>query len=248
MGKKRLDILVVQHLALEHAGSFRALLEGDGHRWRVVDLGCGDRLPRSDAGWDAVMILGGPMHVWEEDQHPWLRAEKAFIRDWVQAGRPYLGICLGHQLLASALGGEVGLMHAPEIGLCEVALTPEGLADPVLGPAAPLGLCLQWHYAAVTQMPPGAVLLAGNAACPVQAMRVGRMAWGVQFHPEVDADTVADWGAVPEYVADLDAALGTDGRRQFEDATRARLHCFEATARRLFDAFVAQAVAAAIPR
>ena len=238
-----LSILVVQHLALEHAGSLRGFMDADGHRWRAVDLGGGDALP-SPNGWDALIVLGGPMQVWEVGAHPWLATEQAFIRDWVRAGRPYLGICLGHQLLAAALGGSVDLMTAAEIGLFEVALTVSGQADPVLGPAAPLANCLQWHHAAVTRPPPGAVVLADNAACPVQAMRVGSRAWGVQFHPEVDASTAADWGAVPDYAADLDAALGPEGRQQFEAACRAGLPHFEATAQRLYTAFTAQAAMA----
>ena len=138
-------------------------------------------------------------------------------------------------------------MLQPEIGLFNVELTSAGTADPVLGPAAPLVGCLQWHHASVTRLPPGAAVLAANAACPVQAMRVGPAAWGVQFHPEVDADTVADWGAVPDYVVDLEAALGREGRRRFEAEARAGLPRLTATAGRLYRAFMAQAAAARVP-
>lgn len=244
-----LSVLVLQHHAGEHAGSLRGFLDQDGHLWRALDLDAGgaDALPTETEGWDALLVLGGTMHVWEEDRHPWLRAEKILIRDWVRSGRPYLGICLGHQLLAAALGGEVGLMRAPEIGVGRVALTPEGLRDPVLGGA--LGSVappvLQWHHAEVARLPDGAVTLASNPACPVQAMRVGRAAWGVQFHPEVDARTLADWRAMPDYAADLNGSLGQAGRLRFEAEVDAATPGFERTARRLYDAFMAQAAGAA---
>jgi GMP synthase-like glutamine amidotransferase len=116
-----------------------------------------------------------------------------------------VGVCLGHQLLADALGGEVGPMTEPEIGLMEIELTPAGLADPAFC-RLPSPFCgLQWHGAQVRRPPPGGVVLASNRHCAIQALRVGHRAWGVQFHLEVDEDTVSEWSLVPEYRATLES-------------------------------------------
>src|SRR3546814_6864991 len=104
--------------------------------------------------------MGGPMDVWETDVHPWLAAEMAAIRDWVEAGRPFLGICLGHQLLAAALGGTVDRMAAPEVGIMPVELTEAGCRDPLFHGVDRVSACLQWHGTAVVTPPPGADLIA----------------------------------------------------------------------------------------
>ncbi len=201
-------ILVLQHLAAEHPGAFRELWTAKGYGWDVVELDAGERLPDLE-GYDLLVAMGGPMDVWQDRELPWLAEEKAAIRRWVlDLDRPYLGICLGHQLLAAALGGDVAPMAHPEVGICDVTLTPEGLADPLLGGLDRELQTFQWHGAAVTRMPEGGVVLARNAACAVQAMRVGRHAYGLQFHCEITATTVREWKSVPAYSASLDAALG----------------------------------------
>jgi GMP synthase-like glutamine amidotransferase len=107
--------------------------------------------------------------------------------------RPFLGICLGHQLLADALGGRVQKATTPERGLTRVTKTDEGERDPLLREVSNPFIALQWHGAEVVALPKGAAVLARNEACAVQAFRYGDRAYGVQFHIEVTRDTVADW-------------------------------------------------------
>jgi GMP synthase-like glutamine amidotransferase len=179
------------------------------------------------------------MDVWDVDEHPWLLEEKAAIRRWVaDLGRPFLGICLGHQLLADALGGRCGHQQPPEIGVLEVALTPEGRKDPIFVGMPTVQRALQWHSVKVVEPPPEAVVLASSDLCPIQAMRVGRHAWSMQYHVEVEADTVPTWGTVPAYRAALESTLGPTALTGLaEDAERC-MDDFVANSRRLYDNFV----------
>jgi GMP synthase-like glutamine amidotransferase len=203
-------VLVLQHLACEHPGSLGRQLSDAGMTMHTVELDEGGVIPDL-AAFDVMVVMGGPMDVWQTDGHPWLNAEKEAIRAWVQVlQRPYLGVCLGHQLLADALGGEVGLMETPEIGVCQISVTPQGASDPLFGALPSPIRGLQWHGAQVRRLPARSVLLATNPACTVQAFRVGPCAWGVQFHMEVLDSTVEEWAQVPEYLDALAQAGVTD--------------------------------------
>ncbi|WP_285473284.1 type 1 glutamine amidotransferase [Actinoplanes sp. NBRC 101535] len=163
----------------------------------------GPDVPTGPGGHQAVVLLGGGFLPDDDGRAPWLPAERDLVRACVDAGVPLLGICLGAQLLAVSTGGAVTADHGePERGSCEITLRPEAAGDPLfagLGPAVPV---IQNHRDQVTALPPGAVLLASSAACPVQAFRVGELAWGLQFHPEVGADRLSTWD---------EAALSADG-------------------------------------
>ncbi|BBF91442.1 type 1 glutamine amidotransferase [Blastochloris tepida] len=230
--------LVFQHVDVEHPGTFRELWREAGIEWDAVELDAGEPIPALEP-YDALVVMGGPMDVWEEEEHPWMVAEKLAISHWVRAlDRPYLGVCLGHQLLADVMGGAVDLAKEPEVGLGTVDLTPAGAADPLFAGFSNPVETFQWHGAEVTRPPTGAVVLAANAACAVQALRIGRAAYGVQYHVEIGEDTVHDWQAIPAYAASLERALGKERADRLAGETLARLPDFAAAARRFNDNFL----------
>jgi GMP synthase-like glutamine amidotransferase len=226
-------ILVFQHVPAEHPGVFRDFWSESGHHWDAIELDAGEAIPDLRR-YDLLVAMGGPMDVWEVAAHPWLHPEKLAIRDWVMnLGRPFLGICLGHQLLAEALGGTVAPMARPEVGLADVELTPVGQRDPIFAGFATRVETFQWHGAEISRLPHGAQVLASNAACTVQAMRWGRHAYGFQYHMEITGATVTDWGLIPAYKTSLERALGIEQASRLGEIVAPRLSAFRQAARRL---------------
>lgn len=208
-------LLVFQHHPAEHLGRFAPMLEADGILLHVVQLDRGDPIPDL-GGFDGLWALGGPMQVWEEDRHPWLVEEKAVIREAVTGqGMPYFGLCLGHQLLADALGGEVGPAARPEVGILPVDLNEAGAASPFLAGLPRRFPCTQGHGAEVRTAPSSASVLASSPLCAVQALQVGAKAVSFQFHCELTVDMIEACLELPEYKADFEAMMGTEGIAEF---------------------------------
>lgn len=227
-------LIVFQHIACEHPGILRSFLAEDGVTWDAVELDAGEPIPALER-YDALWVMGGPMDVWDVDEHPWLVEEKQAIRRWVrELDRPFLGLCLGHQLLADALGGTCGPQRPPEIGILDVELTPQGVADPIFADMPGRQKCLQWHSVRVAQPPDGAVVLARSDTCPVQAMRIGRHAWSMQYHVEIEPDTVDNWGAVPAYKQALESTLGPRALLQLKADADASMAAFAGNARQIY--------------
>ena len=228
-------ILVLQHIAIEHPGIFRSFLEVDGIDWDAVELDEGQALPDL-ADYDALWVMGGPMDVWQIDEHPWLTDEMEAIREAVSERRmPYLGLCLGHQLLAVALGGRVGPSDVPEIGILEVGLTDAGTRNALLAGLPKASNCLQWHSAEVLQAPEDAEILASSPACRIQAMSLNGNALGLQYHVEISPETVHEWAEVPEYKQALERNLGADAVERMAAEAVEHMPDFNRTARTIYD-------------
>jgi GMP synthase-like glutamine amidotransferase len=231
-------LLVFQHLDCEHPGYLRECLKKDNLEWEAIELDEGQPIPPLEY-YDALWVMGGPMDVWDVEENPWLVEEKRAIHRWVrELGRPFLGICLGHQLLADALGGTCGPQPIPEIGILDVHLTEAGRSDPIFSNMPTTQKALQWHSVQVSQPPEDAIVLASSEDCRIQAMRVSDKAWSMQYHVEVEPDTVGNWGAVPAYRKALEATLGVDGLATMQADSDANMADFMSNAEQLYRNFI----------
>ena len=174
----------LQHTSLEHAGHIGDWLATHGHTLTVTRLYEADFTFPSLSAFDGLLILGGPMSVFDEENFPWLAAEKMFLAEVVRAGKITLGICLGAQLLAQALGGEVKPNYAPEIGFWTVRFSSRSLEHPLLRGWPEKALVLHWHHDTFT-VPPGAMRVGMSAGCATQGFVWGDGIIGLQFHPEM---------------------------------------------------------------
>jgi GMP synthase (glutamine-hydrolysing) len=197
--------LVLQHISCEPPGVYEDVLRERGAAIHRVELDEGDRLPERRE-FDAIIAMGGPMSVNDDEALPWLADEKTFISEAVRTGKPYWGVCLGVQLLAASLGARVHPGNEPEVGLLPVDLTDEALSDPLFASLPRSLITLQWH-SDTFDLPVGAVRLASSPTYPNQAFRFAN-AYGVQFHLEVSNEMAREWAAVPEYAASLERVLG----------------------------------------
>jgi len=183
--------LVLQHHDIGSPGRLGAALRDHGHRLRVLRPDLGQTLPSDLDDVEAVVALGGPQNVEDAaDKHPWLVQEMDLLRQAHEAQLPVVGVCLGAQLIAAALGGRVEKMETPEIGFVDVELTPAGQTDVVLAGLAWTSPQFSHHSREVVELPEGAAPLASSQRCRTQAFRVGLRTYAFQFHFEADAGMV----------------------------------------------------------
>lgn len=237
---------VLQHISCEPPGLFSVLLREHSVAVQTVELDAGDSLP----DWrdvDLVLAMGGPMGVNDEAAYPWLADEKRWIESAVRAGVPFLGVCLGAQLLAASLGAAVRTGADPEVGVLPVTLTPAGRADPVFAALGQEFPALQWH-GDTFQIPAGGVHLGRSAAYAHQAFRFGEAAYAVQFHVEVTEEMVAEWNQVPAYQAAAEAVLGGSGFDTLVQSFQGARDSMADSAERLFAGWLQRAGVMPAPR
>lgn len=186
----------LQHADHEDLGCIAPWLAGRGHSTSCTRLHLGEALPNL-AGFDWLIVLGGPMNIYEHQAHPWLIAEKVFIAEALLARKKVLGICLGAQLLADVLGGSTTRNAQCEIGWHPVRLTPAGESDRAFKGFESVFVPFHWHGDRF-ELPPGSQSLMTSEACAHQAFSAGAGVVGIQFHLEVTAANLRDWFALEQ--------------------------------------------------
>ncbi len=185
-------ILAIKHIDIEGPGTLGAFLEEYRIPIKVIEIGEGDFLPEDLSQIEAVITLGGPMNVYEEERYPFLKEENIFLKKVIEKEIPLFGICLGAQLIVKALGAEVLKASQEEKGWHPIFLTPEGKKDPLFKGVSSELEVFQWHEDTF-MLPKGTELLASSSACPNQSFRFGKNTYGLQFHIEVTDEIIASW-------------------------------------------------------
>lgn len=227
--------LILQHMDHDTPGRFLDYFVEDGIYPKSVRLWEGQEIPPLK-DFDLMFVLGGAMDVWETEENPWLEGEMQAIREWVaDRGKPYIGLCLGHQLLAKALGGEVGLAREGEVGVHEVTVNGKARDNRLFEGLSGSYKVMQWHHAEVKTPPEGAAVLAASARTAVQAIAIDDHALGLQFHAEFSPQTVAGWESLPSYIAALERELGAGAFAKVSAEAYPLMPQMGAMARRIYD-------------
>ncbi|MCP4255645.1 MAG: type 1 glutamine amidotransferase [Candidatus Scalindua sp.] len=230
-----MTVQIIKHIDIEGPGTIGGFLKDDGISYDVIDVFSGDPLPDSLSDTSAVIVLGGPMNVYEEDKHPFLKQEDAFLKEVIVKGLPTLGFCLGAQLIAKATGALVKQNPQKEIGWFSVSVTGDGSDDPLFQGFQEEFDVFQWH-GDTFDIPDRAVRLAGSELCPNQAFRVGHNIYGLQFHVEVTDEMIYQW--LDAYRDEVDSLTGiVDPDRIIAD-TKTKSESYKAQARLFCSNFV----------
>ena len=228
-----MKFLVLQHINIEHPGIFLKFMKKDNIKIDTVELDENEKIPNLDP-YDAMIVMGGPMDTWQEETFPWLKPEKEAIHKFVCINKkPYLGLCLGAQLLSEVIGGKVRKMKIPEIGVLKVSIKDNKSIFYGLNKDLKV---LQWHSYEACNLPANANLLASSPECKVQAFSFDK-AFGLQFHVEQTNETVPQWACVPEYKSALEKTLGSNALEKFRNDVEKNLSIFNSSAKTIYKNF-----------
>ena len=212
-------IIILQHISIEDPGYIKDLMIKDNFDLTTIELDEGEKIPENLDQFDAMFCMGGPMDTWMEKDFPWLIDEKKRIKEFVvDLKKPYLGFCLGCQLLGEVVGGKVVKSNKPEIGILDINFLENKKNDKLFSKFPNTIKSLQWHSYEVQNLEniKNITLIASSPDTKYQIFKFQEHAYGIQFHIEIKKTTVSEWGCVPEYKSALEKELGDGALDKFD--------------------------------
>jgi len=235
-----MEVIVLQHIKIEDPGYIKDLMNKDDVKLTTIELDEGQTIPEDLSKFDAMFCMGGPMDTWMEKEHPWLINEKKRIKEFVvDLKKPYLGFCLGCQLLGEAVGGKVVKSNNPEIGMLNINFSQNKNNDPLFSKFPENITSLQWHSYEVQSLESNkdVTLLASSPETKYQIFKYQNHAYGIQFHIEIKDTTVGEWGCVPEYKSALEKQLGEGALEKFDKEAKANMTSMNEYSKILYENF-----------
>ncbi len=217
------NVIVLQHIKIEDPGYIKDLMIKDKVNLTTIELDEGEKIPKNLNNFDAMFCMGGPMDTWMEKDYPWLIEEKKRIKEFVvELKKPYLGFCLGCQLLGEVIGGQVTRSEPSEIGILDIEFIENKNKDNLFSSFPNQIKSLQWHSYEVQNLENNkdVTLIASSAVTKYQIFKYQNHAYGIQFHIEIKDTTVNEWGCVPEYKKALEDQLGDGALEKFDQSAK----------------------------
>ena len=221
-----MEVIVLQHIKIEDPGYIKDLMLLDDVNLTTIELDEGEKIPDDLNKFDAMFCMGGPMDTWMEKEYPWLIDEKNKIKEFVITfKKPYLGFCLGCQLLGEVVGGNIIKSKKPEIGMLDVNFSENKSSDILFSSFPDKIKALQWHSYEVINLENNKdiTLLASSTSTKYQIFKYQDHAYGIQFHIEVKDSTVNEWGCVAEYKSALEKELGEGALEIFDKEAKSNM-------------------------
>ena len=221
-----MEVIVLQHIKIEDPGYIKDLMLLDNVNLTTIELDEGEKIPNDLNKFDAMFCMGGPMDTWMEDKYPWLIDEKKKIRNFVvELKKPYLGFCLGCQLLGEAVGGKVVKSNPAEIGMMDINFSNKKNNDSLFSSFPNKIKSLQWHSYEVNSLESNkdVIILASSPITKYQIFKYKNHAYGIQFHIEIKDTTVNEWGCVPAYKSSLEEQLGVGALEKFDKEAKSNM-------------------------
>tara|TARA_B100001123_G_scaffold279450_1_gene311269 strand:- start:458 stop:1186 length:729 start_codon:yes stop_codon:yes gene_type:complete len=221
-----MEAIILQHIKVEDPGYIKDLMLADGWKLTTIELDEGEKIPNNLNKFNVMLCMGGPMDTWMEEKYPWLIEEKKQIKEFVvNQKKPFLGFCLGCQLLGEVVGGKVIKSKTSEIGMLDINFTNNKEKDIVFSSFPKKIKALQWHSYEVINLEnkKDITLLASSPTTKYQIFKYKNHAYGIQFHIEIKKTTVNDWGCVPEYKSALEQQLGDGALKKFDHEAQANM-------------------------
>ena len=232
------NIIILQHIPIETPGYILDLMIKDGMKLTTIELDEGEKIPEDLNEFDGMFCMGGPMDTWMEETYPWLIDEKEKIKHFVMdLKKPFLGFCLGCQLLGEVVGGKVVKSQPTEIGVLDIKMQNACKQDKLFSSYSPKIKALQWHSYEVQNLEhnPDVTVLASSPITKYQIFKYQNHAYGIQFHIEIKNDTVSQWGCVPEYEKALNDTLGEGALNKLDKEAQSSMSSMNANAEQLYN-------------